>query len=68
MNYSNLMNMGVQNNQPVQNNIPPMNKEQLKSMLPQLDNNALQQLIQQAKMQGIPDFTIQQGIDFLKRL
>ena len=47
---------------------PPINLEQMKTMLPQINNTMLLQLVQQAKLQGISETDIEQGINFLKQL
>ena len=50
-----------------QQNIP-LNQNQFKQFLPNIDDNILQQLVQQAKQQGISDNDIQAGINFIKQL
>ncbi len=46
----------------------PLNQQQFKQFLPQINNNALQQLVQQAKNQGISDIDIQNGLNFINSL
>lgn len=61
--FSMLMN----NSTNVSKNIP-LNQQQFKQFLPQINNNALQQLVQQAKNQGISDIDIQNGLNFINSL
>lgn len=37
-------------------------------MLPNMNNNMLQQIIQQARAQGIPEYTIQEGLSYINSL
>lgn len=55
------------NNQSSSNNIP-LNQNQFKQFLPNIDDNILQQLVQQAKNQGMSDSDIQAGLNFIKQL
>jgi len=50
------------------NQIPPINQQQFKQFLPQLNDNMLNQLIQQARNQGMSEKDIQTGLDFINRL
>lgn len=61
-NANNLMpNQNSQNFQ-----IPPLNQAQFKQFLPNIDDNILKQLVQQAHNQGISDNDIIQGLNFIK--
>lgn len=50
---------------PKQNTINP---QQFKQMVPMLNQNILQQLVQQARSQGISDQDIQQGLNYIQSL
>ena len=45
-----------------------INPQQFQQWLPQLNQNMLQQLIAQARQQGISDKDIQAGINFINQL
>lgn len=73
--FSMLMNMmnqrqGFNQMNPMNNNSQkiPLNQQQFKQYLPNIDNNILQQLAQQARNQGIPDSDIQAGLNFINQL
>lgn len=59
--------MQGRNNQTSSNNIP-LNQNQFKQFLPNIDDNMLQQLVQQARNQGMSDSDIQAGLNFIKQL
>ena len=63
-----LMNMG--NNQPQAPTqiTPPINPEKMKQMIPNLTKENLVQLVQQARLQGIPEDQIEQGLNFILSL
>ena len=46
--------------------IPPLNQAQFRQFLPNIDDNILKQLVQQAHNQGISDNDIIQGLNFIK--
>ena len=48
-------------------NMPPFDEEMFRKLLPRLDNGMVEQAIRQARMSGIPEQVIQQGMDVLKR-
>lgn len=48
-------------------NMPPFNEEMFRKLLPRLDNGMVEQAVRQARMSGIPEQVIQQGMDILKR-
>lgn len=64
-----LMNMTQKRNQPIryEKNIP-INQQQFKQFLLNIDDNILEQLAQQAKNQGMSEADIQAGINFIKNL
>lgn len=45
-----------------------INPQQFKQMVPMLNQNILQQLVQQARNQGISDQDIQQGLNYIQSL
>lgn len=59
-----LMNKQV-NFTPKENTI---NLQQFRQMVPMLNQNILQQLVQQARSQGISDQDIQQGLNYIQSL
>lgn len=63
-----LMNMG--NNQPQAPTqiTPPINPEKMKQMIPNLTKENLIQLVQRARLQGIPEDQIEQGLNFILSL
>lgn len=62
--FNMLMNKQM-NFTPKQNTINP---QQFKQMVPMLNQNILQQLVQQARSQGISDQDIQQGLNYIQSL
>ena len=65
------MGMGVQipqqySNRPAEQ--PPIDRQKLKQAFSQFDEATLTQLVEQARMRGIPDDQIQQGLDFLLKM
>ena len=53
------------------NKIPQMNGiniQQFQKWLPQINENILKQLVQQARQQGINEKDIQNGLDFIKKM
>lgn len=50
-----------------QNKIP-INQQQFKQLLPNLNDGALQQIVEQARAQGISEDDIKAGINFLNQL
>ena len=63
-----LMNMG--HNQPKNPTqmTPPINPEKMKQMIPNLTKENLVQLVQRARLQGIPEDQIEQGLNFILSL
>ena len=45
-----------------------INPQQFKQWLPQINNNMLQQLVQQARQQGISENDIQTGLNFINSM
>lgn len=45
-----------------------INPQQFQKWLPQINDNMMQQLIQQARQQGISEADIQAGLNFIKQL
>ena len=45
-----------------------INPQQFKQWLPQINNNMLQQLVQQARQQGISENDIQAGLKFINSM
>lgn len=60
----------MQNNfmRPQQNSQPEFNLEQFRSMVPQLNENLLTQLVAQARSNGISDQDIQKGLELIKKI
>jgi hypothetical protein len=60
----------MQNQFPMQNNQgnPPINPTQFKQFLPQLNDNILQQMANQARAQGISENDITVGLNFIKKM
>lgn len=50
------------------NQIPPINQQQFKQFLPQLNNNMIEQIVAQARQQGISEQDIQNGLNFISQL
>ena len=48
-----------------QNNYPPINQQQLINAMPKLSKEDLAKLVQQARVQGISEENIEQGLNFL---
>lgn len=63
-----LMNMG--HNQPKNPTqiTPPIDPEKMKQMIPNLTKENLVQLVQRARLQGIPEDQIEQGLNFILSL
>lgn len=51
-----------------QNMGPQINPSQFKTYLPQINENMMNQLIQQARQQGISEEEIQQGLNFINSM
>lgn len=70
-NFNQFMN-GMNNMNPFMRNFNNMNmsidRDKFKQILPNLNTNILQQLVQQAKNQGISEKDIQDGINFIQQL
>lgn len=62
-----MMPMMQNRNQKPQQTIP-LNQIQFKQYISNIDDNVLQQLVQQARQQGISDKDIEAGINFIKQL
>lgn len=62
-----MMSMIQNRNQKPQQTIP-LNQAQFKQYVSSIDDNVLQQLVQQARQQGISDNDIEAGINFIKQL
>lgn len=60
------------NNQtPVQNQnqqLPQLDKIKFKELLPNLNDNTLEQLVNQARQQGLSDDDIQRGLKFIQKM
>lgn len=60
------------NPQPMAQTIPqnqqPFDPVQFQKMVPNLNNLMLQQIIQQARAQGIPENKIQEGVNYINSL
>ena len=46
----------------------PINQNQFRQYLPNIDNNILSQLVQRARQQGMSENDIQSGLNFIKQL
>lgn len=46
----------------------PINQNQFRQYLPNIDNNMLSQLAQKARQQGMAENDIQSGLNFIKQL
>lgn len=71
MNYnmlSALMNMGHNQLQNPTQITPPIDPEKMKQMIPNLTKENLVQLVQRARLQGIPEDQIEQGLNFILSL
>lgn len=51
-----------------QQNIPPVNHQQMKQLMPNINRNMLAQLVEQARQKGISEEDIEKGLDFLLKL
>lgn len=63
-----LMNMGNNQSQAPAQITPPINPEKMKQMIPNLTKENLVQLVQRARLQGIPEDQIEQGLNFILSL
>ena len=63
-----LMNMGHNQPQNPTQITPPINPEKMKQMIPSLTKENLVQLVQRARLQGIPEDQIEQGLNFILSL
>lgn len=65
-----LFNTYPQNNfQPMMNNQPPkFNPEQFKQAISQIDENALNNLVQQARYLGMSNEQIQEGLKYIQSM
>ena len=50
------------------NQTPPINQQQFRQFLPQLNNNMIEQIVAQARQQGISEQDIQNGLNFIFQL
>ena len=46
----------------------PINQNQFRQYLPNIDNNILSQLVQRARQQGMSENDIQSGLNFIEQL
>ena len=65
---SSLMNMGHNQPQNPTQITPPIDPEKMKQMIPNLTKENLVQLVQRARLQGIPEDQIEQGLNFILSL
>ena len=63
-----LMNMGHNQSQNPTQTTPPIDPEKMKQMIPNLTKENLVQLVQRARLQGIPEDQIEQGLNFILSL
>lgn len=63
-----LMNMGYSQPQNPTQITPPIDPEKMKQMIPNLTKENLVQLVQRARLQGIPEDQIEQGLNFILSL
>lgn len=63
-----LMNMGHSQPKTPTQITPPIDPEKMKQMLPNLTKENLVQLVQRARLQGIPEDQIEQGLNFILSL
>ena len=63
-----LMNMGHNQSQNSTQITPPIDPEKMKQMIPNLTKENLVQLVQRARLQGIPEDQIEQGLNFILSL
>ena len=62
------MNMGHNQPQNPTQITPPIDPEKMKQMIPKLTKENLVQLVQRARLQGIPEDQIEQGLNFILSL
>ena len=62
------MNMGHSQQQNPTQITPPIDPEKMKQMIPNLTKENLVQLVQRARLQGIPEDQIEQGLNFILSL
>lgn len=58
----------MMNNLQPRQQVTGINPQQFQKWLPQINDNMMQQLIQQARQQGISETDIQAGLNFIKQL
>lgn len=63
-----LMNMGHSQPKTLTQITPPIDPEKMKQMIPNLTKENLVQLVQRARLQGIPEDQIEQGLNFILSL
>lgn len=63
-----LMNMSHNQPQNPTQITPPIDPEKMKQMIPNLTKENLVQLVQRARLQGIPEDQIEQGLNFILSL
>ena len=63
-----LMNMGHSQPKNPTQITPPIDPEKMKQMIPNLTKENLVQLVQRARLQGIPEDQIEQGLNFILSL
>ena len=63
-----MMNMGHNQPQNPTQITPPIDPEKMKQMIPNLTKETLVQLVQRARLQGIPEDQIEQGLNFILSL
>ena len=63
-----LMNMGHNQPQNPTQITPTIDPEKMKQMIPKLTKENLVQLVQRARLQGIPEDQIEQGLNFILSL
>lgn len=66
--FGQMMNQQPQLPQQAQSQQIPINHEQFKQFVPQLNQEMINQLITQARQQGISENDIQSGLNFLNQL
>lgn len=57
----------MMNNMMLNGNMP-INQNQFRQYLPNIDNNILSQLVQRARQQGMSENDIQSGLNFIEQL
>lgn len=63
-----LMNMGHSQPKTPTQITPPIDPEKMRQMIPNLTKESLVQLVQRARLQGIPEDQIEQGLNFILSL